>query len=73
MQPPAIVPVITLVPNSTLSVDPARLCTAKACPFVAEALRNLRREVGTSATVLGFIGLPYTLATYMVEGTYRYL
>lgn len=40
----------------------------KACPFVAEALGNLRREVGNSATVLGFIGLPYTLATYMVEG-----
>lgn len=40
----------------------------KACPFVAEALKNLRQEVGNKATVLGFIGLPYTLATYMVEG-----
>lgn len=37
-------------------------------PFVAEALKNLRREVGNKATVLGFVGLPYTLATYMVEG-----
>jgi uroporphyrinogen decarboxylase len=40
----------------------------KSTPFIAEALRNLRREVGNKATVLGFIGLPYTLATYMVEG-----
>ena len=40
----------------------------KATPFVAEALKNLRREVGNTATVLGFVGLPYTLATYMVEG-----
>jgi len=40
----------------------------KSTPFVGEALRNLRREVGGSATVLGFIGLPYTIATYMVEG-----
>lgn len=39
-----------------------------ATPFVAEALKNLRREVGNTATVLGFVGLPYTLATYMVEG-----
>lgn len=40
----------------------------KHTPFVAEALKNLRREVGNRATVLGFVGLPYTLATYMVEG-----
>jgi uroporphyrinogen decarboxylase len=40
----------------------------KATPFVATALKNLRREVGNEATVLGFVGLPYTLATYMVEG-----
>lgn len=40
----------------------------KATPFVAEALKNLRREVGNKATVLGFVGLPYTLATYLVEG-----
>lgn len=40
----------------------------KSTPFVAEALKNLRREVRNKATVLGFVGLPYTLATYMVEG-----
>ena len=45
------------------SIDPY-----KHTPFVAEALKNLRREVGNRATVLGFVGLPYTLATYMVEG-----
>jgi len=39
-----------------------------ACPFVKEALGNLRREVGNEATVLGFIGAPYTMATYCVEG-----
>ena len=45
------------------ALDPAR-----ATPFVGEALRNLRREVGNDATVLGFIGLPFTLASYMIEG-----
>lgn len=49
--------------NSMTPIDPY-----KSTPYVAEALKNLRREVGNSATVLGFIGLPYTLATYMVEG-----
>lgn len=45
------------------SIDPV-----KHTPFVAEALKNLRQEVGNKATVLGFVGCPYTLATYMVEG-----
>merc|ERR1719359_229960 len=39
-----------------------------ACPFVGSVLRQLREEVGNDATVLGFVGLPYTLATYLVEG-----
>ncbi|CAM9911858.1 unnamed protein product [Scytosiphon promiscuus] len=40
----------------------------KACPFVGETLKELRSVVGNEATVLGFVGCPYTLATYMVEG-----
>jgi uroporphyrinogen decarboxylase len=38
------------------------------CPFVGEALRRLRAEVGNKAAVLGFVGAPFTLATYVVEG-----
>jgi len=45
-----------------------RIDPYKSTPFIAEAFKNLRREVGNKATVLGFVGLPYTLATYMVEG-----
>jgi uroporphyrinogen decarboxylase len=41
---------------------------AKAVPYVGETLRNLRAAAGNSATVLGFVGLPYTLASYMIEG-----
>eukprot|EP00963_Diacronema_lutheri_P008941 scaffold776_cov347-Pavlova_lutheri.AAC.139 len=36
--------------------------------FVGEALATLRREVGDAAAVLGFVGSPWTLATYIVEG-----
>jgi len=38
------------------------------CPFVDQALRTLRKEVGEETAVLGFVGCPYTLATYLVEG-----
>jgi uroporphyrinogen decarboxylase len=41
---------------------------AKSMPFVKQTLGDLRKEVGLSATVLGFVGLPYTLATYLIEG-----
>lgn len=41
---------------------------SSAAPFVAETLKILREEVGPETAVLGFVGCPYTLATYMVEG-----
>jgi len=37
-------------------------------PFVRETLQNLRSAVNGEAAVLGFIGAPYTLATYCIEG-----
>jgi len=37
-------------------------------PFVRETLQSLRKTVGNEATVLGFVGAPYTLATYCIEG-----
>jgi uroporphyrinogen decarboxylase len=41
----------------------------KSTPFVREALQELRKAVShTDAAVLGFVGCPYTLATYLVEG-----
>ena len=37
--------------------------------FVGESLRILRSELnGTGASLLGFVGSPWTLATYLVEG-----
>lgn len=37
-------------------------------PFIREILQILRREVGDKATVLGFVGAPWTLAAYAIEG-----
>ncbi len=40
----------------------------ESLPFVREILQALRREVGNQSTVLGFVGAPWTLAAYAVEG-----
>jgi hypothetical protein len=36
--------------------------------FVGQALGLLRQEVGGRAAVLGFVGCPWTLSTYIIEG-----
>ena len=37
-------------------------------PFIREILQALRQEVGSRAAVLGFVGAPWTLAAYAIEG-----
>ncbi|TKY56941.1 Uroporphyrinogen decarboxylase [Spatholobus suberectus] len=37
-------------------------------PYVGEALTILRKEVDNKAAVLGFVGAPFTLASYVIEG-----
>jgi uroporphyrinogen decarboxylase len=39
-----------------------------ALPFIRQILQTLRAEVGNEAAVLGFVGAPWTLAAYAVEG-----
>lgn len=41
---------------------------ADAVPFVAEAIRLLRRELDGRTPVIGFCGAPFTLAAYLVQG-----
>ena len=36
--------------------------------FVGQVLQELRQEVKNTATVIGFIGLPFTVASYVIEG-----
>jgi len=40
----------------------------ESLPFIREILQTLRREVGDRAAVLGFVGAPWTLAAYAIEG-----
>jgi uroporphyrinogen decarboxylase len=41
---------------------------AEATPYVLDALRILKRELGERAALLGFAGAPFTLACYLIEG-----
>jgi uroporphyrinogen decarboxylase len=58
--------VLTLTPLIRLQIH--KIDPYESTPFVAEALKTLRQEVGPETAVLGFVGCPYTLATYLVEG-----
>ncbi|HEX5498451.1 MAG TPA: uroporphyrinogen decarboxylase [Thermomicrobiales bacterium] len=40
----------------------------EATPYVFEALRLLRRDLGEQTALLGFAGAPFTLACYLIEG-----
>lgn len=40
----------------------------ESLPFIRPILQTLRQEVGSKAAVLGFVGAPWTLAAYAVEG-----
>ena len=40
----------------------------KSLNFVGKVLSSLKKDVKNEATVLGFVGAPWTLAAYVVEG-----
>jgi uroporphyrinogen decarboxylase len=40
----------------------------ESLPFIKTILNTLRSEVGNKSTVLGFVGAPWTLAAYAIEG-----
>lgn len=40
----------------------------KSLPFIRDILSSLRREVDGKSTLLGFVGTPWTLAAYAMEG-----
>jgi uroporphyrinogen decarboxylase len=44
------------------------LAPEASLPFIKTILKTLRQEVGNQSTVLGFVGAPWTLAAYAIEG-----
>jgi uroporphyrinogen decarboxylase len=62
--PKLAVPVRTRVQVDAMVPRPAAECV----PFVADAIRLLRRELDGRTPVIGFCGAPFTLAAYLVQG-----
>ena len=66
---PNVGPVIDRPIRSAADVAALRIVSAQeGTPYVLEALRLLRSELGTETALLGFSGAPFTLACYLVEG-----
>ena len=45
-----------------------KLIPDESLSFVGKVLSNLRKDIKDEATLLGFVGAPWTLAAYVVEG-----
>ena len=45
-----------------------KLNPSESLGFVGEVLKSLRRDINEESTLLGFVGAPWTLAAYVVEG-----
>jgi uroporphyrinogen decarboxylase len=66
---PGVGPVIASPIRSAADVGQLTLLSPEeGTPFVAEAVRLVRAELGERAALLGFAGAPFTLACYLIEG-----
>jgi len=61
-------PIIDSPIRSAADVGKMHALDLSRLSFVGDSLRLLRSEVGDAAALLGFVGSPWTLATYLVEG-----
>jgi uroporphyrinogen decarboxylase len=66
---PEVGPIIHYPIRTMADVERLRVADpAESTPHVLETIRNLRRELGDRAAVIGFSGAPFTLACYLIEG-----
>ncbi|MBM4404631.1 MAG: uroporphyrinogen decarboxylase [Chloroflexi bacterium] len=66
---PEVGPVIGKPVRTAADVDAIRIVeAASATPYLFEALRLVRKEIGEQTAVIGFSGSPFTLCCYLIEG-----
>lgn len=61
-------PIIDKPIRTTEDLKALRPVDLEQLHFVDESLRQIRKEIEGTAALLGFVGAPWTLATYLVEG-----
>jgi uroporphyrinogen decarboxylase len=66
---PDLGPIIHNPVRTMQDVEALRVIDAEeSTPYVMDAIRLVRRELGGKQAVIGFSGAPFTLACYMIEG-----
>ena len=66
----SIGPVITTPFRSRKDFDRlASFNPSQHTPFVGDALSNIRRQLSPEIALIGFAGAPWTVATYLIEGS----
>ncbi|NES41893.1 uroporphyrinogen decarboxylase [Moorena sp. SIO2C4] len=61
-------PIINQPIRTQEQIDQLHLLDLEKFGFIREILKALRQEVGNEAAVLGFVGAPWTLGAYAIEG-----
>ena len=61
-------PVIDNPVRTTDDVDTLSITNTEDLGYVSDAIQIVTRELGGRCPVIGFIGAPFTLAAYMIEG-----
>jgi len=61
-------PIIDPPIRTQAQIDALHQLDPEALPFIRQTLKIIHQEVGERATVLGFVGAPWTLAAYAIEG-----
>jgi uroporphyrinogen decarboxylase len=62
-------PIIDTPLRDAASVDRLKTDSASELGYVSEAVRAVARHFGSKLPVIGFCGAPFTLASYMIEGS----
>ena len=61
-------PVVDNPVRTSADIDTLSISNTDDLGYVGEAIRNVVRALAGKVPVLGFVGAPFTLASYMIEG-----